>query len=119
MGGAEAMGRYASRRAAKQMTRRNYGSMYKLRAIAALAATAILPTAAQTNGAQWLTGMTIPRGGVWVQDSSGGHYWTPDGVNGLQRIRTGGGGTDAADGTVKSGGQIAKLEVGTPGTAGF
>ncbi|PWT89046.1 MAG: hypothetical protein C5B56_07790 [Proteobacteria bacterium] len=119
MAAAEAMGRYASRRAAKQMTRRNYGSMYRLGAILAIAATSVLPTWAQTNGAQWETNMTLPFGGVWVQDSSGGHYWTPDGVNGLQRVRTGGGGFDAADGTVKSGGQIAKLEVGTPGTSTF
>jgi hypothetical protein len=43
----------------------------------------------------------------------------PDAAAGLQRVKTGGGGTDAADGTVKSGGQIAKLEVGNPTTTGF
>jgi hypothetical protein len=101
------------------MTRKNYGSMYRLGAFLAIAASVVLPIGAQTSAVQWETNMTLPFGGVWVQDSAGGHYWTPDGVNGLQRVKTGGGGFDAADGTVKSGGQIAKLEVGTPGTSTF
>jgi hypothetical protein len=95
------------------MTRRNYGSIYRLGAILTLAVAAIRPAGAQTTGSMAVGGLTVPRGGVWLADGTGaaggGHFWVPDGALGICRVDPNGGGFNLTNcnGTAKSAGQVA------------
>jgi hypothetical protein len=86
-----------------RLTKRS--SAYRLGVVLMVAAAAIRPAPAVTNGVQVLQNLTIPRGGAWIPGALGGHFWQPDSVQGICRVD--GTGTSNCSGTAKSGGQIA------------
>jgi hypothetical protein len=79
--------------------------MRRIGFVLVLAAAAMRPAAAVSNGVQVLQGLTVPAGGAWIPGALGGHFWQPDTATGICRVN--GTGTGNCNGTAKSGGQIA------------
>src|SRR5689334_11660145 len=94
------------------MKRRDCSAIRRIGAGLLVAAAAILPASAVTNGVMVLQNLTIPRGGAWIPGALGGHFWMTDTASGICRVDPGGGGPTGfqltnCNGTAKSGGQVA------------
>src|SRR5689334_25228316 len=78
----------------KKMKKRINNGIRRIGLSLAIASVAAISASAQTNGSvvlgapQTPIGMTIPRGGAWIPGAAAGsgHFWTPDGVNGVCRV---------------------------------